>query len=139
MSLIACACYDCEMKNIPLFLMGMVAVAFSVAAAAQSAATGYPSKPVRILVGFAPGGGTDIMARAIAARRGLTVGLRSSICSAPPNPNTMPKIAAAMIIANSPLSTAYFDALHHATGPVLTPKLGPMTVHLVSAFRGAIP
>ena len=68
MSLIACACYDCEMKNIPLFLMGMVAVAFSVAAAAQSAATGYPTKPVRILVGFAPGGGTDIMARSIGAK-----------------------------------------------------------------------
>ena len=45
-----------------------VAVAFSVAAAAQSAATGYPTKPVRILVGFAPGGGTDIMARSIGAK-----------------------------------------------------------------------
>ena len=68
MSLIACACYDCEMKNILLFLMGIVAAAVSMAAVAQSAATGYPSKPVRILVGFAPGGGTDIMARSIGAK-----------------------------------------------------------------------
>ena len=36
----------------------------------------------------------------------------------------------AMIVANSPLADAYFHLLHLETGPVLTPKLGPMTVHL---------
>lgn len=37
---------------------------------------------------------------------------------------------AAMVLANSPLAADYFHALHLETGPVLTPKLGAMTVHL---------
>jgi len=38
--------------------------------------------------------------------------------------------ALAMIVANSPLSEAYFHLLHMETGPVISPKLGAMTVHL---------
>ena len=38
--------------------------------------------------------------------------------------------ATAMIVANSPLQGLYESLLHSATGPVLTPKLGPMNAHL---------
>lgn len=36
----------------------------------------------------------------------------------------------AMVIANGPLADAYFHLLHVRIGPVLSEKLGPMTVHL---------
>lgn len=38
--------------------------------------------------------------------------------------------ALAMLIANSAFGATYHHAIHAVTGPVLTDKLGPMTVHL---------
>ena len=34
----------------------------------------YPNKPIRLLVGFAPGGGTDTIARIVAQRLGEVLG-----------------------------------------------------------------
>jgi len=42
----------------------------------------------------------------------------------------MAAAALALIVANSPLGETYRHLLHAETGPVLSPKLGPMTVHL---------
>lgn len=42
----------------------------------------------------------------------------------------MAAAALAMIVANSALAADYFHLVHAVTGPELTPKLGPMTVHL---------
>jgi Na+:H+ antiporter, NhaA family len=42
----------------------------------------------------------------------------------------MAAAALALLIANTRDAATYFHALHLETGPVLTPKLGPMTVHL---------
>ena len=46
----------------------VLGAALAALAAAPAISQTYPAKTVRILVGFAPGGGTDIMARAIGAK-----------------------------------------------------------------------
>lgn len=42
----------------------------------------------------------------------------------------MAAAALALIVANGPLGEAYRHLLHAETGPVLSPKLGPMNLHL---------
>ena len=44
---------------------GVALATLAVAAAGAFAQSNYPSRPIRILVGFAPGGAADITARVI--------------------------------------------------------------------------
>ena len=52
-----------------VILSGLFAALFSNSAAAQ-----YPTKPIRLLVGFAPGGGPDLVGRLVGARLGESLG-----------------------------------------------------------------
>jgi tripartite-type tricarboxylate transporter receptor subunit TctC len=57
-------------RRLPVLCLLLASLAFSAAAPAQS----YPSRPVRFIVPFAPGGGTDFMARLVAQKLGERLG-----------------------------------------------------------------
>ena len=73
----------------------LITVLLLACAAAPGWAQGYPNKPVRILVGYAPGGGTDIMARAIGVKLTDTLKQQFVIENRPgANANIAAKVAA---------------------------------------------
>jgi tripartite-type tricarboxylate transporter receptor subunit TctC len=49
-------------------------LAMALAPSAQAATEGYPAKPISLVVGFAPGGPTDTLARVLAAEIGKDLG-----------------------------------------------------------------
>lgn len=53
---------------------GLLAIALGASSLAAVAQQAYPNKPIRLIVGFAPGGGTDIVARAIAPKMSEILG-----------------------------------------------------------------
>src|SRR5256885_3669174 len=56
--------------------MGFCAACGGVLFAATAMAQGFPSKPVTMVVGFEPGGGTDTVARIVAKTLGENLGLQ---------------------------------------------------------------
>lgn len=56
-----------KLKTCRTFVLAVLGAASSLAAGVAMA-QGYPAKPIRFIVGYAAGGGTDVMARAIASQ-----------------------------------------------------------------------
>ena len=79
------------MTRFTVSVFGLLLISLGHTVVAQT----YPAKPVRILVGFAPGGGTDIMARVLGAKMTESVKQQFIIENRPgANANLAAKLAA---------------------------------------------
>jgi tripartite-type tricarboxylate transporter receptor subunit TctC len=90
--------------------------------AGSIAAQNYPVKPIRFLVGYAPGGGTDIMARTVAAKLTDSLGQQVIVDNRPgANANVAAEIASK---ATPDGYTVMFISVSHAISRPLYKKLG---------------
>jgi tripartite-type tricarboxylate transporter receptor subunit TctC len=103
-------------------LLRLMAVSLLVVACAQAMAQSYPNRPIRFLVGYAPGGGTDVMARVIAAK--LTESLKQQVI-VDNRPGANANIAA-KIAADSPGDgyTVLFMSVSHIMSKPVYSNLG---------------
>src|SRR5262245_61100908 len=97
-------------------LIPMLALAVCTGAHAQA----YPNRPVRMVVGFPPGGGTDVVARIIAPGLGENLGQPVVIENRPGATGT---VAAAMV-AKSP-ADGYTIMMGHVSVNAIAPSLFP--------------
>ena len=118
-----------------------IAFAFVLAVSLHAAAQPYPAKPVRIIVPFAPGGGTDFIARFMAQRlsaalgqqfvvenragAGSTIGTEAGLKSAPDGYTLI--IISNSYAANASLYKLRFDPIADMT-PVIRISSGPYMV-----------
>ena len=89
-------------KPVAILALAMAAasqapVSFAAGAAGADEAGRYPERPIRLLVGFAPGGGTDTTARAIAQKLSQALGHQVIIDNRPGAAGNI----AAQIVANA--------------------------------------
>jgi tripartite-type tricarboxylate transporter receptor subunit TctC len=70
------------MNGFDLRLSGGIAIAMTLAAA-MACAQDYPVKPVRLVVGFPPGGSNDIVARHLAPKLGEVLGVQTIVENRP--------------------------------------------------------
>jgi len=96
------------------------ATALALAACACAYAQNYPTRPVKMVVGFPPGGGTDVVARIIAPGLGENLGQPVVIENRPGATGT---VAAAMV-AKSP-ADGYTIMMGHVSVNAIAPSLFP--------------
>ncbi len=102
------------------FLFGLLIVVAALFSAAVCAQT-YPSKPIRIVVAWPPGGGTDVVSRTIAAKLNETLGQPAIV----DNRAGANGIIGADLVAKAPPDgyTLLITLASHAINPILYAKL----------------
>lgn len=99
-----------------------------------AAATAYPTKPVRIIVGFTPGGGTDVAARILAQRLADTVKQSFVVEN---RPGASGAIGAELVMKSAP--DGYTLSVGTTTTHSVVPQLVPNTpYHPVRDFASVM-
>lgn len=108
------------MLNLRKFLYA-IAAAIACVSAGTVHAQAYPAKPVRIVVPFAPGGGTDVIARHLAA--GMTESLKRQVIV--DNRAGANAIVGTEVVARAPADgyTLLFVSSPHSVNPSMYAKL----------------
>src|SRR5262245_64368555 len=97
------------------------------AAVPQAAAQDYPSRPIRFMIGFAPGGSSDLVSRALAERLAPRLGqtivpdnrvgasgvvANDTVAKAPPDGHTMVLLTGGHPVAAVLMTKLPYDALN---------------------------
>jgi tripartite-type tricarboxylate transporter receptor subunit TctC len=107
-------------------IIRLAAAALALIACAFAMAQDYPSKAVRIIVPFAPGGGTDLSARIIAQKLGESLGANFVVDN---RPGAAGIVGTEMIAKSKPDGyTLLVVSSSHAINPAMYPKLPYDTV-----------
>lgn len=117
--------------NVFRLLLGCIFVSLTGAATAQDT---YPSQPIRIVVGFSPGGSTDILARLIGQRLSETMGQPVIVENRPGAGGSL----AAATVAKAPADgyTLFLASTSHTINATFYPNLSYDTA---ASFAGVAP
>ena len=108
-------------RTIALLVLGVLPWLASAQTTSNFASPAWPNKPIRLVVGFAPGGGPDVTARIIAPALARVLGQPVVVDN---RPGASGNIASGLVVrANDDHTVGYFISSNLTTAKLLNPKL----------------